>query len=104
MGENNFNEHDSLIEKNIYQGGNQEQDKAICCKCCACSPQSLEKGVKGTMVFILIGAIYEIFNLIYYFENRNFDYRLVTGYALIYAIYLAAFVLSLLFLCISSCK
>ena len=98
------NEHDPLIEKNEYQGGTQEQDKAYCCKCCACSPQTLEKGVKGTMVFIFIGVIYEIFNLIYYFENRNFDYRLGIGYACIYSIYVAAFVLAILFLCISSCK
>ncbi len=56
------------------------------------------------MVFILIGAIYEIFNLIYYFENRNFDYRLGTGYAVIYSIYIVAFVLAILFLCLSSCK
>ena len=102
MGDNNFNEHDSLLEKIDYQGGSQEQQ--ICCKCCACSAQTLEKGVKGTMVFILIGAIYEIFNLIYYFENRNFDYRLGIGYACIYSIYIVAFVLALLFLCLNNCK
>ena len=52
------------------------------------------------MVFIFIGVFIELFNLVYYFENKNFDYRLGCGYAIIFSIYVIALILAIIFLII----